>query len=302
MTRKKFINLIVFGLCALNLSCQTGSSFAEAFATPTPDQNGQIIYTASANDNCLSVSLKMGITIDQLKSLNELDEECVIESGQKLLIGTYSTPVPTIGPTPEPTLALPTPTLYLGSARICAFLFNDENVNSLAGSEETGIDGGAVTVTQTDGSEVYTGLTADGEMLCFDKVPEGEYHTHVVIPDNFIATTNMDLDVSVNIGDTKIINFGAYAEPVTEPADEEPDIVSEADPGIFSSFKESAISFIEKIPLSKIQISESLIMPAFGLFLMILGVLVIVIYQKIEHKKNDCSFEKYMKSSKRTGK
>jgi len=188
----------------------------QALASPTPDLDGKILYTVTDNDTCLSVSLKMGIDIDTIKSLNKLDENCTLFSGTQILLGIYSTPTPTAGPSPTPTEILPTPTPFNGNAQLCIYLFEDINGNATAEENESGIGGGAVRVTKKSGSETFTGLTTGIDLLCFPEVPEGEYNISVAPPNEYNATTNMNYAITVKAGDMTQVNFGAQKQAAFE--------------------------------------------------------------------------------------
>ena len=188
----------------------------QALASPTPDLDGKILYTVTDNDTCLSVSLKMGIDIDTIKSLNKLDENCTLFSGTQILLGIYSTPTPTAGPSPTPTEILPTPTPFNGNAQLCIYLFEDINGNATAEENESGIGGGAVSVTKKSGSETFTGLTTGIDLLWFPEVPEGEYNISVAPPNEYNATTNMNYAITVKAGDMTQVNFGAQKQAAFE--------------------------------------------------------------------------------------
>lgn len=74
-----------------------------ATATPVPPQ----VYTVQSGDALLSIALKFGLTVDELKNFNNLTSDD-ITAGDTLLIPA---PTPTPGPTPTLDPSLPTPTL-----------------------------------------------------------------------------------------------------------------------------------------------------------------------------------------------
>lgn len=75
--------------------------------TPTPTPVPPQAYTVQAGDALLSIAIKFGITVDEIKNFNGLTSDN-ITAGQTLLIPA---PTPTPGPTPTWDPALPTPTL-----------------------------------------------------------------------------------------------------------------------------------------------------------------------------------------------
>ena len=74
-----------------------------ATATPVPPE----VYTVQSGDALLSIALKFGLTVDELKNFNNLTSDN-ITAGDTLLIPA---PTPTPGPTPTLDPSLPTPTL-----------------------------------------------------------------------------------------------------------------------------------------------------------------------------------------------
>ncbi len=191
--------------------------YAQAILTPTADFDGNIYYVAEANDTCLSISLKMGIDMDTLKKLNNLNDDCSnLMADTKILLGVYHTPTPTAGPSPTPTPIVPTATPFNGYAQVCVALFEDVNGDGTFQEIETGIGGGAVSITKKNGSENFNGLTTGLTALCFDQVPEGDYNISVAPPNEYNATTNMNYAIQVKAGDTIRVNFGAQKQAAFE--------------------------------------------------------------------------------------
>ncbi len=193
-----------------------------AIATPTPGADGRIIYIVKENDNCLSIALINGITEQELRELNNLQnntdgDDCnFLWVGQELLIGTVEEP--TVAPTPEVPLE-PTPTPLKGNGSICVYLFNDENGNALAEETELPIAGGAVSLTNRLNTVNQTGTTNDsGESLCFPDIPEGDYNISVAIPEGYNPTTIMNYAISLNAGQVSTIDFGAQPGSGLQPA------------------------------------------------------------------------------------
>lgn len=193
-----------------------GTARAQVLVSATPDYDGNIYYTVQANDTCLSISLKMGIDIDSLRQLNDLDVDCSLIADTRLLLGRVLTPTPTIGPSPTPTPILPTPTPYDGNASVCIMLFDDLNGNSTVQGNERGVAGGAVSVTKRNGTENFTGLTTGFENLCFPEVPEGTYVISVALPNDYNPTTAMNNEIEIKAGDIIQVNFGAQKQAVLE--------------------------------------------------------------------------------------
>ena len=111
-----FPNFIPLLLALALLITVVPSVHGQAIVSPTPDFDGNIYYMVQGNDTCLSISLKMGIEIETLRQLNDLDIDCSLIADTRLLLGRVLTATPTSGPTPTPTPVLPTPTPYDGNA------------------------------------------------------------------------------------------------------------------------------------------------------------------------------------------
>ena len=212
MTKKMLILLLAGIIAVLFASSVSG----QAILTPTPDLDGNIFYIIKNNDSCMSISLTMGIDLQTLRELNNLDEQCTLIPGTRLLLGRYETPTPTPGPSPTPTPITPTPTPYNGYGQVCVYLFNDENGDGIVGEFESGVTGGAVSITKRNGSDNFTGLTAGNDLLCFPEVPEGDYNISVAPPTDYNPTTNMNYALTVKAGDNSQINFGTQKSSVLE--------------------------------------------------------------------------------------
>lgn len=210
---KKMLILLLAGIASVIIA---SSVSGQAILTPTPDLDGNIFYIIKDNDSCMSISLTMGIDLQTLRELNNLDEQCTLIVGTRLLLGRYETPTPTPGPSPTPTPITPTPTPYNGYGQVCVYLFNDENGDGIVGEFESGVTGGAVSITKRNGSDSFTGLTAGNDLLCFPEVPEGDYNISVAPPTDYNPTTNMNYALTVKAGDNSQINFGTQKSSVLE--------------------------------------------------------------------------------------
>ena len=100
MNRRFFLTLRLRSVQALSLVAVTVAFFgltlpAQAspppqlpqYATPTPGPDGRIIYTVQAGDNCTSISLKTGVSIDLLLGQNPTLDCNLVVVGQQLLLG-----------------------------------------------------------------------------------------------------------------------------------------------------------------------------------------------------------------------
>jgi LysM repeat protein len=185
---------------------------AEAIYTATPESNGNIYYIVKANDTCESIALVNSITIDQLRSLNQLNVgDCDnLTVGRKLLIAVVPTAVITVGPSPTPTSSIPTPIPPKGTGKVCIYLYNDINGNAIAETGESSIAGGQISIANADGSYSNTAATTgDDVATCFSDIPEGQYTISVAIPQGYNATSDQNYTITLKSGDTSTVNFSA---------------------------------------------------------------------------------------------
>ena len=121
-----------FGLVLVIGPVQANVLGQASFQTPTPNEQGQIIYTVQEGDTCTRIFLLTGVPIDQIIALNNLDDTCNVFPEQELLLGTVTVPTATpMGREPTPTLGLPTPTPFDGSGELCVVLFEDLDGNQM---------------------------------------------------------------------------------------------------------------------------------------------------------------------------
>jgi LysM repeat protein len=186
--------------------------------------DGRIIYIVQQGDTCSGVALKHGISVQQLRQFNSrLDENCTLPIGQQLIVGLAVLNAPTGGPT----FALATPTITTtpvsGTTEVCVLLFNDMNGDALREETEFGIDGGAVSLTNLNGSYSQTKTTTsatdpdtgDPVRACFSDVPAGQYNVSVAPPEQYNATMLLNYTLTVKAGDRASIDFGAQSKAVT---------------------------------------------------------------------------------------
>jgi LysM repeat protein len=230
--RKTYFSAVAVAFTALVLIAasfvfSTPASAQVLYFTPTADSSGAIYYVVKEGDTCDSVSLVNNIPVDTLRELNGLDfDKCrFLQVGQKLLLGTVPTPIVTPGPSPTPTSAISTPEPVQGNGTICVYLYNDVNGNAMAEDAEitnTGIGGGEVSITNQEGKYSSVATTLDnGESVCFENIPEGNYTISIAIPDGYNPTSAQNLSVFLKAGDTSHINFSAQVSGhgLTNPQD-----------------------------------------------------------------------------------
>jgi LysM repeat protein len=219
--------LILFGFVWISASVQAASGEPQsAYPSPTPQPNGQIIYIVKSGDTCESISLLYGVTLEYLRTTNNLDSECSIREGQRLTlgIGGPAAASPTPGPSPTPTVALPTATPGIsGLAQVCVLVYDDINGDGLRQSTEVAIAGAAVSLTSLDGSYSKTMTTLINpdatayQGTCFTEVPMGQYNISAAAPDGYNPTINLNSRVVITAGDIAYIDYGAQLKTLVDP-------------------------------------------------------------------------------------
>lgn len=221
--------LLVVGII-LPLGGASAAPQAQGFVTATPGPDGRILYTVASGDNCGQVALLHGITVVQLRQLNtRLDQDCSLTVGQQLVVGLVSREA-TAGPAPT----LPSPTLEAtpvsGTTEVCVLLFNDMNGDTLRQELELGIEGGAVSLTNLNGSYSQTQNTSSAVdpdtlepiLTCFVDVPGGEYNISMAVPDEYNPTRSLNHTLTVKAGDRAEVGFSAQSKTITISETTEP--------------------------------------------------------------------------------
>lgn len=188
------------------------------FPTPTPGPDGRIIYIVQPNDTLLRISLIAGISVDELRGLNNLTGENIVV-GQELLLGLGgpSQVTPTPGPSPTPTIVVPTPTTQPGNGILCVLLYLDQNGDSIRQEEEPSIAGSAISITGQSGQVSLTETTKSGlEAQCFEDLPQDSYTVSVAVPDGYNPTTESSYILDLNAGDVSYLDFGAQPNSETQ--------------------------------------------------------------------------------------
>ena len=191
--------------------------------TPTPGPDGRIIYVVQEGQNCTIIATIAGIPVSQLRSLNQLDENCTIQPGRPLLIGMggplAGTATPTAAPQAAPTIEA-TPTPSEGDAAICVLLYDDLNGDALHQETEGTIAGGAISITGTSGQYSQT-VTTTGSVdpSCFEKVFAGTYNISVAAPEGYNPTTQQNYTLEIKNGEQIYVDFGAQPGGEAAPAE-----------------------------------------------------------------------------------
>jgi LysM repeat protein len=205
--------LALFALCsvllltALPAAASTGQPQAYIY-TPTAQPDGRIIYKVQPGDTCIGVSLRMGVSIEQIQLLNNIRGECSLIAGSDLVLGTVEVPPTPSGPTASPTALVATSTPFAGFGEICVRLFDDKNGNARLEDGELPLLGGAIQISDRLG-KVNQQAQSEVAPVCFKDLPEGEYSVAMGVPEGFNATTRTNYTLPVKAGDQSILDFGA---------------------------------------------------------------------------------------------
>jgi hypothetical protein len=218
----------VLGLILFSLSLPVQAAPAlqlTPFPTPTPGPDGRILYTVQPNDTLLRISLISGVSVGELRALNNIIGDN-IQTGQTLLLGLAgpSQVTPTAGPSPTPTPLLPTPSPKPGFGVLCVALFEDKNGDSIRQENEGSVKQGAISISDRSGTVSKTAVTDgaindDGnDAKCFTDLPEGDYTVTVGVPDGYNPTTVTSYALILNAGDKTYVDFGAQMNSVEAAA------------------------------------------------------------------------------------
>lgn len=226
---KKPLLFSLFGLFFLSLFLIAWSLPVQAapelqltpFLTPTPGGDGKIWYLVQPYDTLWRISAVSGVTLDELRNLNNLAPDDVLVEGDYILLGILASNAPTATIEPGTTGNLPqataTPEIDEGTASVCVILYDDQNGDALRQEFEGIIENGAVSLTEQTGKFSETRNTSsDEDKYCFNDLPGGKYNISMAIPDGYNPTTQLSTILEVLPGDSSRINFGAQQSTQTQ--------------------------------------------------------------------------------------
>ncbi len=212
--------LLTPGFFLINTSAQAAPPpQLTTFVTPTPGSDGRIVYIVQDGDTLWRIAAIAGMSVADLRDLNNLDPEDVVIPGQQLFLGLGgpTSDQPTPGPVLTATPAEPTSTPVPGIGTLCVLLYDDLNGDSMRQEEEPGLPGGAINISNRDGSVSITEDTPDSggeDYFCVENLLEGEYNVSVAVPEGYNPTTVLNTAVEMQAGDTTYLTFGAQAGSV----------------------------------------------------------------------------------------
>lgn len=226
------------------------------FPTPTPNAQGNIVYTVQAGNTIIDICGVIGrgndpVCIDDIVKWNNLSSTRAIVPGQQLIISapsgqpaptatTAATETPANSPTPDPNVtsaatttaaatdpnAEPTPIVQptataAGASTICIELFNDANGNGTNDAGEGLISNGQFSLLDMSNSNTAATYTTDGasEPYCFENLSGGNYRINLTLPTGYKATTRSDWDLTLAAGAKANLKFGAQSSGTATAGD-----------------------------------------------------------------------------------
>ncbi|MDP6792483.1 MAG: SdrD B-like domain-containing protein [Anaerolineales bacterium] len=218
------------------------------FPVPTPDDSGQIIYYVQPNDSLVHIAtVACGETmecVDKIKELNGLVSD-IIYLGQRLVIGPLEgTPSVVTVVDPEQTSEPPSESddtsgaaetadedLVVADAEavaedeattaatsspeatgaICVALYSDANGNGVLDVGEQLVAEGIFSLVNLDNGETIDSYVTDGssEPYCFSGLTSGTFRVISASPAGHTPTTRVDWDLTLAVGSTANLEFGA---------------------------------------------------------------------------------------------
>lgn len=202
------------------------ASLAQEEPTATPDAEGVVYSEVRPNDSLWQIAARAGITLEELLSLNDLNENDIIQPGQLLIVG-YGTPAPTatVPATATVTRAPPTKTataLPPPRTAICLMAFQDTNKDGVRDADEP--LKAAVAFTIFDEERVIENYVTDGvsEPHCVEALAPGNYQvTRSVGPGETLTSVSGratgDWAVTLTRGNVLNLEFGSHSGTEAAP-------------------------------------------------------------------------------------
>jgi len=193
------------------------------FLTSTPGSDGRIIYIVQEGDTLWRIAAVSGLNIADLRDLNNLGVEDIVFPGQQIFLGLGGPAAQqsTLAPAATQAAAEPTKIPVPGFGTLCVLLFEDVNGDSMRQEEEISVLGGAINISNRDGSISITEDTPEhdpdsvtDDYFCTENLGEGDYNVSVAIPEGYNPTTSLNTGIELLAGDTSFLTFGAQAGSV----------------------------------------------------------------------------------------
>jgi len=209
---------VLFLISSINLPAQASPEYQfTPYPTPTAGPDGRIIYIAQKNDSWWRIAAIFGLNLNKLLELNDATSDTIVTEGMEILLGTGGPAevTPTRGPSPTPTVLMPTDTPQPGAGTLCTLIFEDKNGDATRQDGEDSIPGGAISVSDRTGKVSFTETSTTGvDPLCFKDLPEDDYNISVAVPDGYNPTTVLNYALTIQPGAETYIDFGAQLSSV----------------------------------------------------------------------------------------
>ncbi len=204
------------------------------------DAGQPVTHTVKAGDTLLSIARAYGVTLDQLLTLNELEDASLLQIGQRILVlesgparaatptapaTEEATPAATDESAPEPSSprasdSMPAAPVVEAAApmldpadlrpSLCVAVFRDDSENGWQEPAEPYLAGGAFTLFDAAGIEVAR-LLSDDEAGpgCLTDLERGQYRLLGAPPAEHAWTTPAELWIDLGDGGLVQASFGA---------------------------------------------------------------------------------------------
>jgi LysM repeat protein len=214
------IFVVLLGLAGFSPAQAAPLLQSTANPTPTPGADGKILYLVQSGDTLSGISAWAGVSVEELRQLNNMAEEDALIAGVYIQLGVDAG---TAATAQANYAAQPTPTAIIDSAAVCVLLYLDVNGDAARQTEEIAMAEGQLSVVEQSGLYAQQATTTYSlDALCLSDLPPGSYQVAMTLPEGYYRTTDLDATIDLAAGDTAYFSFGMSPNP----ADERPD-----DPG-----------------------------------------------------------------------
>lgn len=213
-------------------------------AALTQESDGDIRYTVRPGDNLTAIALAFGVDVNDLLTLNGLDDEAILQPGQSLVIiaaqadesaeaaAPADLDAPLGGEKPLPAIDAPAPIAEAAAPRfdptrfdrrICFGIFEDDNQNGTLDVGEGWLTGGRIVLHDEVENETSDYATDDSP-FCIEDLAPRTYVIRAAAPDGYGLTAAPSLYVHLQAGGRVNAHFGvkpgmeASAVPTAVPS------------------------------------------------------------------------------------
>ena len=223
-TRTKILSsfILFLLLCSLSFVASDSNIVKAQYNTPTPDENGRIIYEVQEGEFCSTIQERTGVSIEEIIRLNGLTDACTIFAGDKLVIGQVEVTAmpPTATATTPADQVTPTLTPMPGLAEICIVLFHMDG-NGMLQAKTISMARSVLILDRCCFAHRYNGCRRPrpGDAFLFGFAVRKLQHFNCI--ERFQPDNRNQLSLDVQAGEAATIDFGAQlAEqraPIPQP-------------------------------------------------------------------------------------